>query len=133
MGLLVTEDSEPTTLHPTNLVRLNCFHNKKHISSICPCKDIRLKTYGIVECGGILTRPIGNVTSPGYANGNYTNNDQCIWFFNNQNQTSSSIFIMFSNLRLETHSNCLFDFLEIKEGTYSKTNSVGYLLFDACK
>lgn len=70
----------------------------------------------LVECGGVLTRPIGNVTSPGYAVGNYTNNEQCLWLFRNQNQTSSSILIVFNNLRLENHARCLFDFLEIKEG-----------------
>lgn len=73
-------------------------------------------SFFLVECGGVLTRPIGNVTSPGYAVGNYTNNEQCLWLFRNQNQTSSSILIVFNNLRLENHARCLFDFLEIKEG-----------------
>lgn len=78
-------------------------------------KDLKCFSF-FVECGGVLTRPIGNVTSPGYALGNYTNNEQCLWLFRNQNQTSSSIFIVFNNLRLENHARCLFDFLEIKEG-----------------
>ncbi|XP_052697133.1 cubilin-like isoform X2 [Crassostrea angulata] len=77
------------------------------------------------KCGGVLTRPIGNVTSPGYAVGNYTNNEQCLWLFRNQNQTSSSIFIVFNNLRLENHARCLFDFLEIKEGSTENGELIG--------
>ncbi|XP_061178089.1 cubilin-like [Saccostrea echinata] len=77
------------------------------------------------KCGGLLTRPFGNVSSPGYVSGNYSNREECTWFFNNQNLTSSSIFIQFSNLRLESHTRCAFDFLEIKEGNSENGELIG--------
>lgn len=87
----------------------------------------------LVGCGGILTRPLGNISSPGYARGNYSNNEECVWYLNNQNQTSSSIFIVFNTLQTEWQARCGFDFLEVKEGKYSSIASVLFSSDSICK
>ncbi|XP_033761795.1 cubilin-like [Pecten maximus] len=74
-------------------------------------------------CGGPLSTP-GIITSPGFeAGSNYTNSHQCVWLIVNQNFTNTSMALSFNSFQIESHSNCNFDFLEIREG-YSETGSL---------
>ncbi|KAM5158320.1 cubilin [Mantella aurantiaca] len=67
-------------------------------------------------CGGSLVKPVGgNFTSPGYNQiTNYTKNLNCEWVIHNPNIYNSTTYIEFSRLQLESHPNCLNDFVEIR-------------------
>ncbi|XP_041372182.1 cubilin-like [Gigantopelta aegis] len=67
-------------------------------------------------CGGSLTSP-GNITSPGYTDGNYTSKLYCVWTVSNPSLVNSSIKVSLPDLHLEHHSRCLYDVLEIREGS----------------
>ena len=73
-----------------------------------------------------MTASSGNITSPGFSTGNYTNNLECIWMMSNQNQFNSSIVVRFNTLRLETHTTCQYDWLEIREGKSNLSCFFGY-------
>ncbi|XP_053408750.1 cubilin-like isoform X2 [Mercenaria mercenaria] len=67
-------------------------------------------------CGGLITSSPGNITSPGFGTGNYSNNLQCIWTIRNQAYINTSIVIRFNTLKLEPATSCRFDWLEAREG-----------------
>ncbi|KAL3836256.1 hypothetical protein ACJMK2_021695 [Sinanodonta woodiana] len=79
-------------------------------------------------CGGSLSSSSGNISSPGYDMGNYTNSQECIWVLNNANPSNSSIVIYIWDLKLEHHDRCLYDLVEFKEGY----NSDGIVLDQFC-
>ncbi|XP_021357124.1 cubilin-like [Mizuhopecten yessoensis] len=77
-------------------------------------------------CGGTLTSNPGTITSPGYDTGaNYTNNQQCVWVIANRNVTDTSVALRFYSFQLESHGNCNFDFLEIREGNSATSPLIG--------
>uniref|UniRef100_A0A4W6F2P1 Cubilin n=1 Tax=Lates calcarifer TaxID=8187 RepID=A0A4W6F2P1_LATCA len=64
-------------------------------------------------CGDELTAPYGNINSPGYP-GNYPPNRDCYWRV--MVEPGLLITFAFGTLSLEHHSDCNFDFLEIRDG-----------------
>ena len=75
----------------------------------------------ISVCGRTIQHSgTGRIESPGYSetNGTYPNSMQCIWVVENEERTNSSIVFTFDeDFDVETHGECYFDFIEIREGT----------------
>ncbi|XP_058456836.1 cubilin homolog [Malaya genurostris] len=64
-------------------------------------------------CGGVLTSSKGSIVSPHYPEP-YGNNAQCNWRISVS--AGSAIHIVFTDLELESHVNCRYDYLEVFEG-----------------
>nr|XP_026695897.1 cubilin-like [Ciona intestinalis] len=65
-------------------------------------------------CGESITHETyGDIKSPGYP-GNYPPNRDCYWTI--EVAAGFVVQLMFGTLALETHDNCTFDFLEIRNG-----------------
>ncbi|XP_041824165.1 cubilin [Melanotaenia boesemani] len=64
-------------------------------------------------CGGELTAPYGSINSPGYP-GNYPPDRDCYWMVT----VAPGLLITFAfgTLSLESHPDCSYDFLEIRDG-----------------
>ncbi|XP_075164329.1 cubilin [Haematobia irritans] len=75
-------------------------------------------------CGGNLEAERGLITSPYYPNP-YTNNAQCEWRIHVH--PGSSIHFTINDLDLESHPNCLYDVLEIYEGTSQSKRNIASL------
>ncbi|KAM4852510.1 scavenger receptor cysteine-rich domain-containing protein DMBT1 [Thomomys bottae] len=73
-------------------------------------------------CGGFLFNTSGAFSSPFYPS-YYPNNAYCVW----EIQVSSGyrINLHFSDLRLELHSICYYDYVEIYDGSISNSNLLG--------
>uniref|UniRef100_A0A915DCG2 Cubilin n=1 Tax=Ditylenchus dipsaci TaxID=166011 RepID=A0A915DCG2_9BILA len=77
-------------------------------------------TVTFYECGGLLNfdslegEMSGEITSPGFGTGNYTDNQECLWLL--QAPEGSVISLSIVTLDLEYHIECSNDFLEISEG-----------------
>ncbi|XP_046392545.1 cubilin-like [Ischnura elegans] len=76
-------------------------------------------------CGGILTKPVGQFTSPGYPKG-YPLSTTCIWSI--QVAWGRSIEITVENMDLERSRGCYFDSLQIYGGPDEKSPK----LLNAC-
>ncbi|KAL5010260.1 hypothetical protein ScPMuIL_012565 [Solemya velum] len=64
-------------------------------------------------CGGELTGPTGNLSSPGYPEP-YPHRRLCVWTITVQ--TGKYIELTIDDFDLETHSSCMFDVLEVYNG-----------------
>lgn len=53
-----------------------------------------------------------------HLNASYNVSEQCIWIVYNPNLADSSIAVRFLTLDLESHGECRFDFVELREGQY---------------
>ncbi|KAL7042861.1 hypothetical protein ACKWTF_001317 [Chironomus riparius] len=73
-------------------------------------------------CGGVLSTAKGAIQSPNYPV-SYPHNSQCEWRISVNE--GSSIQIVFSDLDLEQHVECKYDFLEIFDGTDASAKSFG--------
>jgi cubilin len=73
-------------------------------------------------CGGLLTQTKGSIISPNYPT-SYPENSQCEWRISVNE--GSSLHIVFSDLDLETHAICKYDYLEIFDGKDAIANSFG--------
>ncbi|KAM6953504.1 cubilin [Aplochiton taeniatus] len=73
-------------------------------------------------CGGVLTADYGNINSPGYP-GNYPPSRDCYWTVN----VSPGLLITFAfgTLSLETHPDCNYDYLEIRDGLLAEDPVLG--------
>ncbi|TNN61134.1 Cubilin [Liparis tanakae] len=73
-------------------------------------------------CGGELTASYGNINSPGYP-GNYPPSRDCYWTVT----VAPGLLITFAfgTLSLEHHSDCSFDFLEVRDGSTSSSPLLG--------
>ncbi|XP_069122184.1 cubilin-like [Argopecten irradians] len=78
--------------------------------------------YGFTDCGGILTQDNGVIMSPNYPN-LYNHSDSCAWLI--QAPGGSRINVQFTNFNLERHTRCQFDYVEVLNGPYSNSPSVG--------
>ncbi|XP_030624670.1 LOW QUALITY PROTEIN: cubilin [Chanos chanos] len=68
-------------------------------------------------CGGILSDSAGgNITSPDYGFGNYSNRLNCEWLIQNPQHVNSSIVVIIDSLHLEHHQTCERDFIELRLG-----------------
>lgn len=74
-----------------------------------------------IECGGKLLPPSGTFYSPGFENGSYNNNMECIWKFRNDGNFNGTLSIKFDIFDLDSNStfNCINDFVVIQEGDLS--------------
>ena len=74
------------------------------------------------DCGGDLTDSNAIIESPGFSsNMSYNASQQCIWTISGRNNGAwsgynSSIVVRFTELDLEAHSGCIYDFVELREG-----------------
>uniref|UniRef100_A0A182INM1 Uncharacterized protein n=1 Tax=Anopheles atroparvus TaxID=41427 RepID=A0A182INM1_ANOAO len=64
-------------------------------------------------CGGVLTSPRGSIISPNYPLP-YGQNAMCVWRISTS--LGSAIHIVFTDLDMESHKNCLYDYLDIYDG-----------------
>ncbi|XP_071062991.1 LOW QUALITY PROTEIN: cubilin [Pseudochaenichthys georgianus] len=64
-------------------------------------------------CGGPVTAPSGEIHSPSYPS-SYPNNVDCSWVISVD--PSHRVFFNFSDLDIEYHSNCIFDYVAIHDG-----------------
>ncbi|XP_075068011.1 cubilin [Mixophyes fleayi] len=69
--------------------------------------------YSIATCGGTHFGQSGIIQSPGYPTHNYPDSSLCEWFFNGP--TGHFLTITFQSLDLQNSSNCLSDYVEIRE------------------
>lgn len=73
-------------------------------------------------CGGAITSMKGSISSPSYPN-SYAHNAQCEWRISVNE--GSTIEIIFTDLDMETQSDCKYDYLEIFDGADASTRSFG--------
>ncbi|XP_047455679.1 cubilin [Mugil cephalus] len=73
-------------------------------------------------CGDELTAPYGSINSPGYP-GNYPLNRDCYWTVSVP--PGLLITFAFGTLSLEHHSDCNFDYLEIRDGLLDEDPVLG--------
>jgi hypothetical protein len=66
--------------------------------------------------------PAEYISSIGYPSGNYSNNEECIWVIQNQNVTGSTIMLQFVDFSLESHLDCLYDFIHLTMGAIQTHN-----------
>jgi cubilin len=66
------------------------------------------------------------IESPGFStNSSYNVTQQCLWTISNRGADGgapsggTSIVIRFTDLDLETHGSCVYDFVELREGNVS--------------
>lgn len=70
----------------------------------------------------LMQGPRGSIISPGYPK-SYPDNAQCEWKISVSE--GSTIKIVFTDLDLEAHAECKYDFLEVFDGRDSSSNSFG--------
>uniref|UniRef100_A0AAY4BGR8 CUB domain-containing protein n=1 Tax=Denticeps clupeoides TaxID=299321 RepID=A0AAY4BGR8_9TELE len=66
-----------------------------------------------VKCGGILSAPMGNVSSPNFP-GIYPYNIECAWLI--VVAEGSSVLLTFHHFELEYHADCAYDYIKIYNG-----------------
>uniref|UniRef100_A0A8D2Q321 CUB domain containing protein 2 n=1 Tax=Varanus komodoensis TaxID=61221 RepID=A0A8D2Q321_VARKO len=66
-----------------------------------------------LKCGGILSAPFGNVSSPNFP-GLYPYDTDCVWLI--VVTEGSSVLLTFHHFDLEYHDNCEFDYIKIYNG-----------------
>ncbi|XP_044150585.1 LOW QUALITY PROTEIN: cubilin [Bufo gargarizans] len=81
--------------------------------------------YSIATCGGTHYGESGIIQGPGYPTQNYPDSSLCEWFFNGP--TGHYLIIRFESLDLQNSSDCLSDFVEVRE-----YNASGKLLGTFC-
>lgn len=73
-------------------------------------------------CGGQLSSTKGSVSSPNYPE-SYVHNAQCEWKISVNE--GSTIEIIFTDLDMESHADCKYDYLEIFDGSEASAMSFG--------
>ncbi|KAM4552130.1 CUB domain-containing protein 2 [Odontesthes bonariensis] len=79
-----------------------------------------------VKCGGILSAPSGNISSPNFP-GLYPYNIDCFWLI--VVAEGSSVLLTFHHFELEHHARCAYDYIKIYNG---KSEDEGNLLGTFC-
>ncbi|KAH3830038.1 hypothetical protein DPMN_103275 [Dreissena polymorpha] len=74
------------------------------------------------KCGGVLTDPIGVITSPNFPY-DYNNNERCTWVINAPE--GSRINVNITDFAMEYHVQCRHDYLEIFNGPNFDSSSIG--------
>ncbi|XP_050407117.2 cubilin, partial [Patella vulgata] len=73
-------------------------------------------------CGAALTDTFGVITSPNYP-GNYPHQRECIWTISVPD--GNQILLNVTDFLMESHVNCNYDYLEIRNGGYQTSPLVG--------
>ncbi|KAF5282685.1 hypothetical protein FQA39_LY17492 [Lamprigera yunnana] len=73
-------------------------------------------------CGGVLTSPKGSIISPFYPE-SYNENTDCFWKISVS--AGSTVQIVFVDIELENHSDCLLDYVELLDGPNTNSKSLG--------
>jgi len=87
----------------------------------------------VPDCGGelIAADQYSTIESPGFmTNSSYNASQQCIWTISSRNEDGvtgdgSSIVVRFTELDLEAHGSCMYDFVELREGLFNVRRCVG--------
>uniref|UniRef100_A0A2I3SS09 Scavenger receptor cysteine-rich domain-containing protein DMBT1 n=1 Tax=Pan troglodytes TaxID=9598 RepID=A0A2I3SS09_PANTR len=79
------------------------------------------------NCGGFLFYASGTLSSPSYP-AYYPNNAKCVWEI--EVNSGYRINLGFSNLKLEAHHNCSFDYVEIFDGSLNSSLLLGKICND---
>ncbi|PNJ65345.1 DMBT1 isoform 1 [Pongo abelii] len=79
------------------------------------------------NCGGFLFYASGTFSSPSYP-AYYPNNAKCVWEI--EVNSGYRINLGFSNLQLEAHHNCSFDYVEIFDGSLNSSLLLGKICND---
>ncbi|MBN3313300.1 CDCP2 protein, partial [Atractosteus spatula] len=66
-----------------------------------------------VKCGGILSAPTGNISSPNFP-GLYPCDTECVWLI--VVAEGSSVLLTFHHFELEYHDDCAYDYVQIYNG-----------------
>ncbi|XP_052259358.1 deleted in malignant brain tumors 1 protein-like, partial [Dreissena polymorpha] len=74
------------------------------------------------KCGGVLTDPMGFITSPNFPN-DYNNNERCTWVINAPE--GSLINVNITDFAMEPHDQCTNDYLELFNGPKLDSPSIG--------
>ncbi|XP_035278810.1 CUB domain-containing protein 2 [Anguilla anguilla] len=83
-----------------------------------------------VKCGGILSAPNGNVSSPNFP-GLYPYNTECSWLI--VVAEGSSVLLTFHHFELEYHADCAYDYIKIYNGiSEDEGNLLGKFCGDIC-
>ncbi|CAG5895667.1 unnamed protein product [Menidia menidia] len=73
-------------------------------------------------CGGTFTDSEGIIISPNWPN-NYAHNRQCIYLI--RLPAGEKVALNFTDMDLESHSNCAFDFVEVRDGITEQDPLIG--------
>ena len=65
------------------------------------------------SCGGTFSNANGLLSSPSFPN-NYRSNEDCIYTISQP--TGTVILLKFLRMHIESHSSCIWDYLEIRDG-----------------
>ncbi|TWW71481.1 Cubilin 460 kDa receptor, partial [Takifugu flavidus] len=85
-----------------------------HVEEVADgCSTLELVPIATLGCGGPVTAPSGEIHSPSYPN-SYPNNVDCSWVISVE--PNHRVFFNFSDLDIEFHSNCSWDYVAIHDG-----------------
>ncbi|XP_074652971.1 cubilin-like [Tubulanus polymorphus] len=73
-------------------------------------------------CGGQLQTLVGEITSPNYPS-NYPHTRECVWTI--VLPSSHQIVLNITDFGMESHSNCRYDYVEIRNGGYPSSPLIG--------
>uniref|UniRef100_A0A3Q1BE36 CUB domain containing protein 2 n=1 Tax=Amphiprion ocellaris TaxID=80972 RepID=A0A3Q1BE36_AMPOC len=79
----------------------------------CSLTRLFLKKVSCVKCGGILSAPLGNISSPNFP-GLYPYSIDCSWLI--VVAEGSSVLLTFHHFELEYHGSCAYDYIKIYNG-----------------
>uniref|UniRef100_A0A3Q1IYA9 Uncharacterized protein n=1 Tax=Anabas testudineus TaxID=64144 RepID=A0A3Q1IYA9_ANATE len=73
-------------------------------------------------CGGTFTDSEGIIISPNWPN-NYAHNRQCLYLI--RIPAGERVALNFTDMNLESHSNCMFDYVEVRDGRMETDPLIG--------
>ncbi|KAK7812139.1 hypothetical protein U0070_004600 [Myodes glareolus] len=91
----------------------NCAHSEDAGVICSPSEPITTPSPVNYTCGGFLTQPFGNFSSPFYP-ANYPNNARCVW--NIEVPNNYRVTLVFRDVQLE--AGCGYDYIEIFDGPH---------------
>ncbi|XP_042675713.1 CUB domain-containing protein 2 isoform X2 [Centrocercus urophasianus] len=77
------------------------------------CTVLRVALSRGIKCGGVLSAPSGNFSSPNFP-GPYPYETECTWLI--VVAEGSSVLLSFSHFELEYHAACAYDYLQVYNG-----------------
>ena len=93
-------------------------HRNKHYVNFCFQFSLPFIHFIIVVCGGEIIAENGYLQSPYYPD-EYRPNKECIWHITVPD--GYQVALKFQSFEIENHDNCVYDYLEIKDG-YTDTS-----------